>query len=74
MFHYQLSHNGQLKMEGNLTFQNFYSELLKWDEKKEAFLAANVVLTILGPLLLYCVIWYEQNCASMVRRTIINQV
>jgi hypothetical protein len=60
--------------EGNLTFSNFYSELLKWDETTEAALAVNVILTVLGPLLLYCEIWYEQNCASMIQQTIINQV
>ena len=64
----------RLEMHDNLTSTNFYFELLKWDDVTQGFLAASIVLTILGPLLLYCVIWYEQNCVSMTHRTIINQV
>ncbi len=54
--------------------QTFYSGLLEWDSLKITFVAWHVIVSCIGPCLLYAVIWYERNSPDLLYRTILNQI
>ena len=58
----------------NVTETNFYRGLLEWDCIKVINLTLNVVITLVGPVLLYSVVWYERFSADLLYRTLINQL
>ena len=61
-------------MEHNQTSSNFYAGLLEWDSIKILDVVFNFFIILLGPLLLYSVIWYERFSADLMYRTLINQL
>ena len=58
----------------NLTSENFYSNLNKWDSVKYGTLFFKVILSMTGSVLLYGVIWYERFSADLRYRTLMNQM
>ena len=53
---------------------DFYHGLQEWDSIKVLTLVLNVIIILVGPLLLYSVIWYERFSADLIYRTLINQL
>ena len=66
-----------LKMVESLELQNgsnFFASLLEWDLTKTVFVTWNALLTLLGPSLFICIIWYEKYSCNLHYRTLINQL
>ena len=51
-----------------------YGGLLEWDSIKLMTIVLNALVMLLGPSLLYTVIWYERYSADLMYRTLINQL
>jgi hypothetical protein len=54
--------------------ENVYSGLLDWVPIKVSTVVLNVLIMLIGPSLLYTVIWYERYSADLMYRTLINQL
>ena len=61
-------------MNYNISETNFYKGLQELDTINVVSLILNVVVFLVGPLLLYSVIWYERFSADLIYRTLINQL
>ena len=53
---------------------SFYAGLLEWDAIKVAFLICHIFETIIGPIILYSLIWYEYYSVDLRYRTVSNQL
>ena len=53
---------------------NFFAGLMEWDGFKTFFLVFQIFLTLVGPPLLYSVIWYERNTFESNYRTVLNHL
>jgi len=59
---------------GNLSEleENFFAGFSKWDELKWLYIIFHLVETFTGPMLMYCIVWYENNACGSHYRTLIN--
>ena len=60
--------------EGNSTSQTFYTGLVQWDSIKAFYLIFHILLTFIGPGLLYSIVWYERFSSDIRYRTLMNQL
>ena len=51
---------------------NYFDGLREWDALKCFFIAFHIIITFIGPALLYCVIWYENYGCDARYRTVVN--
>ena len=51
---------------------DYFAGYREWDELKYFYLGFHIIITIIGPALLYWVIWYENNRCDAHYRTVIN--
>lgn len=51
---------------------NFFAGFSEWDELKWLYVVFQLAMTFMGPSLLYCVLWYENNGCNAHYRTLIN--
>jgi len=58
----------------NVTSYTFYAGFVQWDLIKVLFLIFNILLTFIGPSLLYSIIWYERFSSDLRCRTLMNQL
>ena len=61
----------------NETLENttlFYEGLLEWDSLKIFYLIFHLFNGLLGPVFLYCVVWYEKFSSDLRVRTLLNQL
>ncbi len=52
----------------------YYNQFYKWDSLKYLTVVWQAFVMAIGPLFLYCIVWYEENSADFRYRTIINQL
>jgi hypothetical protein len=52
--------------------ENDYEGFYKLDALKIMFVVVGILITVLFPLLLYSVVWYEREIADIHRRTLVN--
>ena len=54
-------------------FQNdFFSEFNQWDEMKYLLLFFHTMISFIAPVLMFSIIWYENNGCAAHYRTVIN--
>jgi len=56
------------------TSPNYFAGLMEWDGFKVFFLVFHILLTFVGPILLYSVIWYEKSSFETNYRTVLNHL
>ena len=61
-------------MAFNYSTNNFYTGLQTWDGLKITIVVLNIFIILIGPFLLYSVIWYERFSSDLMHRTLINQL
>ena len=60
-------------MMANYTTQvDYFAGFSEWDELRCLFMAFHFIITFVGPMLLSCVIWYENNGCDVHYRTVVN--
>jgi hypothetical protein len=60
--------------ETNLTNYTLYAGLVEWDSMKVFYLIFHILLTFIGPSLLYSIVWYERYSSDLRCRTLVNQL
>lgn len=60
--------------ELNSTSPTFYTGLIQWDSLKVSYLIFHIILTFIGPALLYSIVWYERFSSDIRYRTLMNQL
>ena len=60
--------------ETNSTSYTFYAGLVRWDLTKVFYLIFHILLTFIGPSLLYSIAWYERFSSDLRYRTLMNQL
>ena len=60
--------------EENSTSHTFYVGLVQWDSFKVCYLIFHIILTFIGPALLYSIVWYERFSSDIRYRTLMNQL
>jgi hypothetical protein len=58
----------------NSTSYTFYAGLVEWDLIKMFYLLFHILLTFIGPSLLYSIAWYERFSSDLRCRTLMNQL
>ena len=56
------------------TKTNFYEGLLEWDSLKIFYLCFHIFSSLIGPVFLYCIVWYEKFSTDLHVRTVLNQL
>ncbi len=56
------------------TSTTFYTGLVEWDFIKVIYLIFHILLTFIGPGLLYSIVWYERYSSDIRCRTLMNQL
>ncbi len=64
----------QNNLAGNSTSYSFYAGLVEWDYIKVFYLIFHILLTFIGPGLLYSIVWYERFSSDIRCRTLMNQM
>jgi hypothetical protein len=59
---------------GNATPYTYYAGLVEWDYIKCFYLVFHILLTFIGPGLLYSIVWYERFSSDIRSRTLMNQM
>ena len=66
--------NFQNTSDNNFTSYTFYAGLVQWDFIKVFYLIFHILLTFIGPILLYSIVWYERFSSDIRCRTLLNQL
>ena len=53
---------------------DYFSGLREWDALKWFFVLFHLVMTFVGPAILYSIIWYESSCSNAHYRTVVNML
>jgi len=54
--------------------ENFFAGVMQWDGLKLFYLLFQIVITVVGPCLLYSIYWYERFSADLRHRSLLNQL
>ena len=54
--------------------ENFFAGVMQWDGLKFFYLVFQIIISVVGPSLLYSIYWYERFSADLRFRTLLNQL
>ncbi len=54
--------------------ENFFAGVMQWDGLKFFYLVFQIIISVVGPSLLYSIYWYERFSADLHFRTLLNQL